>query len=193
MATFVDDIGISEICTAFGDLSIGTKVTNRSAFSVTLAAKMKYVKFGDLGQAYVELPEAIPYVSGGVALRSNTSFSTVCIREHRGSFGVYASRSLAEKPGSLAVVVYTRKAYFNDPEVNTEELFEPWIDYIIVAVLSTPAGVGGDGVMGTYRFTSNLAGGNNKYKPENGYTLDKAISDAKLCLEYENIWMTVAD
>jgi hypothetical protein len=175
-------------------MPIGTKVTHRNDFLIALIAKIDQTDFGTSGQVYIDLPEALLCVSGGLARREGVRH--VNVRAHRGQFGVYAPRVLAEPPEKLGVVVYTIKAYAADPEVDEEEVRNmTWgqIKYVIVAVLSTPAGVGGDGVMSTYRFTSNLAGGNNKYKPENGYTLDKAISDAKLCLEYENTWMTVAD
>jgi len=192
--TTVHEISVSNVCTAFDKMPIGTGVMHRNNFLTALLARIEQTDFGTLGQVYIDLPEALLCVSGGLARREGVRH--VNVRAHRGQFGVYAPRVLAEPPEKLGVVVYTIKAYLADPEVDEEEarsLIWSQAKYVIVAVLSAPKGVGGDGVMGTYRFTSNLASGNNKYKPENGYTLDKAISDAKLCLEYENTWITVAD
>ena len=192
--TSVREIGASSVCTAFEKMTIGTKVTHRNSFLAMLATKIDKTDFGNLGQAYINLPEALPFVSGSLARRAEVRDAHV--RVHRGHFGAYAPRALAERPDKLGVVVYTIDAYLRDPEVDAEEVQNMlWgeIKFVIVAVLATPAGAGGNGVMGTYRFTSNLAGGNNRCKPENGYSLDLAIKEAKMCLEYETTWMTVAD
>jgi len=184
---------VSQVCSAFNVCAIGTKVVNSDDFLDRLRTMVVSADFGSLGQKYINFPGGRDYVLGGLARRSRVTPETLCVRRHRGNFGVYASRAIAEEPDKLGVVVYTVAGYLNDPEVDHSEILDRGTTHAIVAVLSMPAGVGGDGVMGTYRFTSNLASGNNKYKPENGYTLDKAISDAKLCLEYENTWITVAD
>ena len=88
-------------------------------------------------------------------------------------------------------MVYTEDAYCKDPDVTAPEVFDHGCDeYVHVAVL---ANRGPKAPLGAYRFVHNLAGGNNAFKPENGYTLDKAIEQAKEIVAYGHDWITVAD
>lgn len=184
------NIGLADIVTAHKEKTVGSKVTD-PRFWCMLEAAVKTHVFPESGQALIELPEGIPYVSGGVAHRDGVPFEGYHIVNYREGPGLFADRKYAAEVNTLSVVVYTRAAYLADPDVTAEEVFERGCDdYVLVAIL---AASGPKPPLSAYRFVHNLAGGNNDFKPENGYTLAKAIEQAKEIVAYGRDWITVAD
>lgn len=193
----------SNICSAL-DLAgvIGSKVINAEEFLVVL---MKAVAAHDFskdripGQAYLVLPDAIPFVSSGVGHRQPGAESYV-LREYRGRVNAFLRRECAAPVTECAVVVYTMQAYLDDPDVTpaeisriTElallgsELAGSDTTYVIVAVLASS---GGPSRLSPHRFTANLAGGNHEAQV---WTADEIREKAQEIMRYENEWTTVAD
>jgi hypothetical protein len=187
-------ISHSNIVSAFASNTIGTKVTEPEAFHTVLINALRlYTDYGN-GQLTVPLPLALPYVSCGIVPRKDLPLSAYVVREHRGEVGLFANRKyVVGKPKSLAAIVYTAAAYKSDPQVTKEEglrITDEQADFVLVAVLASLGGAQG---LSSQRFVRNLAGGNNRYSPDNGYTIDQAIQEAKEVEAYERDWITVAD
>ena len=112
----------------------------------------------------------------------------------RGVVSLYLKREKAATADSVAAVVYTKDAYLLDPEVKDspegKRVLESDATHVLVAVL---ASAGPKAPVGFERFVKNLAGGNRKYSPDQGYTLEKAIAEARAVAEYHDEWCTVAD
>lgn len=184
-------IGVSEIVTALDDQTIGTKIVNKEAFMTSLAKAIAGFEFPADRQGFVPLPEATTFVSCGVARRPELTLEDYIVREYRGTTALFARRGKAAPAESLAAIVYTRDAYLADPEVDEAEAERIGdAEFVLVAIL---ASVGPKPPVGSHRFVRNLAGANRAYSPEQGYTLDKAIEEAKAIVKYENDWITVAD
>ncbi len=186
---------ISGVANAFTMRTVGTKVNDAPAFMVALEAAVSGYTFPANGQGFVSLPEsAFPFVSCGIAPRKALPLTAYVAREHRGEVILCASRLYAGKVASLNVVVYTADAYKVTAQVTAEEaarITSEGADFVIVAIL---AGCGDPKPpVSSHRFTRNLAGGNERYSPDNGYTLGQAIQEAQEISAYENDWITVAD
>jgi hypothetical protein len=183
-------VGMSNILTAHKDKTVGSKIIDNRFWAV-LEQAIKGHAFPENGQAYIPLPEAIPYVSSGVARRADVPLEGYHIVSYREGPSLYVDRKYAAPVDHLAVVVYTKEAYAIDPDCTPEEVeAQEANDYVLVAVLASS---GPKAPLSAYRFVHNLAGGNNEFKPENGYTLEKAIEKAKEIVAYGRDWITVAD
>lgn len=179
---------------------VGTKVVDSLEFTKALNAAVGKHDFtkGDVpGQAVIPLPKSAWHtVSCGVAKRSSLKPEDYIVREHRGEVELFAPRSTAERDiQAVVVVVDTVAAYLADPDVDNDPAEAARIEqmkatHVLVAVI---AAAGPKPPVSSHRFVRNLAGGNNAYKAENGYTLEKAIEEAKKIAEYEKEWVTVAD
>jgi hypothetical protein len=182
---------ISCVCHAFNHDAVGTKVNDPGLFDRLLAQELQIYQFPANGQGFVTLPEAVPLVSCGVARRRDIPLSGYVVRAWRGEVDLFASRRYAAKADSVHVVVYKGDVYRADPQVSAEEA-ERVRDaaYVIVAVLAT---VGPKPPLSSHRFVRNLAGGNQKYSIESGYSLEAAIEEARQIVEYEKDWITVSD
>jgi hypothetical protein len=188
------NIGISNIVTAFDEKTIGSKVINSYEFIMDLSNSIREFQelFLNNGQALIPLKNP-DNVSCGIALRSGIPLEGFHAKLYRDEVSLYAKRNYALKADHISAVVYTIQAYKADPQVSLEEvkeLEEKQVDYVLVAVL---ASVGPKPPMGSGRFVRNLAGGNNRYKSENGYTLEQAITEAQEIVSYEQRYITVAD
>lgn len=183
----------SNICSAFEERTIGTKVTRAQDF---LAEVERVVATHDFttdrvpGQALLQVPGAVPFVSAGVGQRTSNP-SDYVLREHRGRVGAYLKRSLASSVRSCAVVLYTRRAYFQDPDIDPAEAAR--IDaadptHVLVAVLAST----GDSTspLPPYRFVWNLAGGNREAAL---WSADEIRAKAKEIITYDQGWAGVAD
>lgn len=191
-------IGVSNVCTAFEKSGVGTRVLDRAHFMEGLEEAVEDHRFPINGQATVQLDPSYfgRDVSCGVARRQDLKPDDYVVREWRGEIGLFARRRFAANVKSLPVIVYTRAAYLADPDVQKDS-DEHWrvyqdatITHVIVAVR---ASAGPEPTVSSHRFVRNLSGGNNAYSPTAGYTLDKAIADAKAIEAYEREWVTVAD
>jgi hypothetical protein len=183
---------ISSVCQAFSSGPVtGTRVTDYYKFIRLLTMKFNSCPQPSDGQYFVNLPEGIPYVSCGVARRPNIPLDGYVIRDWRGEVGLFAKRTFAAKAESLSVIVYTATAYNLDPQVSAEETKRVGdATHVIVAVL---AAIGPKPTISSHRFVRNLAGGNNHYSPDTGYTLRQAIDEAKTIVDYEKEYVVVSD
>jgi len=186
-------IGISDILTAFNDLTIGSKVISKKRFLNDLndeIAEIDFNSFNVPGQAYVQLPDQFcSYVSAGVGRRT-TSPDDYVVRVHREKIGLYLKRKFAAEVRSVAVVVYTREAYLNDPDIIEKEA--GWINsrgytHMLVAVLASS---GPPSPLTPNRFIHNLAGGNNEALQ---WTADEIRAKAKEIADYSSEFCIVAD
>ena len=186
-------IAVSNICTAFDEVAVGTKVKGKKSFMSILEKALETYVFPDNGQGFISLPEGKETVSSGVALRSTVPSHNYFVTNWREEMEVFASRKCAAPVENLNVVVYTRIAYTLDSQVSEDEARRIRLDgatHIIVAVL---ASVGPKPPVSSSRFVRNLAGGNARYTAAEGYSLDEAIREAKEIVAYEKEWVTVSD
>jgi hypothetical protein len=192
----------SDICTAFDPTGvIGSKVIDYG-FNDVLRVAIRAHDFSKdriPGQGFLQIPDAVPFVSAGVGLFSANPDHFV-LREHRGKVSAYLKREYAAPVEGCAAVVYTLEAYLRDPDVTKEEtaritaialLSDDNVAsddlFVVVAVLAFS---GPQSQLSPYRFTANLAGGN---KEAQVWTADEIRAKAKAIMEYDNAWVTVAD
>lgn len=160
-------IGTSDTVQAFDTTAVGTRVLDKGKFMALLekaVASFDTSKDTQEGQHFVMLPaEACELVSAGCGKHTGKAEDYV-VRMWRGEPSLYLKRQFSEKPTGVAVVVYTRKAYQLDPEVNAERFLKAFPtdehSHCIVAVL---AFAGPKPPVGVSRFVANLAGANNEY------------------------------
>jgi hypothetical protein len=182
----------SDICSALNPRSIGSKVTDVRFFDVFDKAVAEHDFSTDRvpGQAFIKLDDAVvPYVSAGVGPRSKNPDDYV-LREHRGIVGPYLKREFAAKVTGCAVVVYTYRAYFQDPDVTPAEaarINSAEATHVLVALL---AFAGPDSPLPPYRLVWNLGGGNREASL---WTADEIRAKAKAAIDYDNAWVSVAD
>jgi len=185
----------SNIVTAFDSKAIGSKVTSPKSFLAALEqalAEHDQSKARVPGQFFVTLPKiAHQFVSSGVGERTLNPDDYV-VRVHRGQANLYLKRTKAAPVESLAVVVYTKEAYLNDPDVKNEpeeikRIQASEAEYVIVAVLSSS---GPKAELTPYRFVHNLAGGNNEALD---WTADEIRTKAEEIKAYHDKWCVVAD
>ena len=141
------------------------------------------------GQAVLDTPGAVPYISGGVGRRRKDP-SDYVLREHRGIVLAYLKRDFAEPPTGCSLVVYTRDAYFRDPDVTPAEaarIDSEGATHVLVAVLGRS---GPDSPLPPYRLVWNLAGGNLEAAL---WSAEEIHARAKAAIAYDNEWVTVAD
>jgi len=185
-------IAASDIVSAFNDHTIGSKVTDHTNFMSVAATAIREYDFASQkvpGQGFVMYPELVPFVSAGVGPRSKNASDYVC-REHRGRVDAFLRREFAAPVTGCALVVYTRDAYFRDPDVTPAEAAR--IDalsptHVLVAVL---AFAGPESPLPPYRLVWNLAGGNLAAAL---WSAEEIHEKAKAAIAYDNEWVTVAD
>ncbi len=183
-------IGSADIVTADKNKTVGSKIIS-VFFWEHLARAIGDFQFPENGQALIPMNDAVDTVSCGVARRVEVPLAGYHIVEYREGPTMFVDREYAASTKSLSCVVYTKAAYVANPDCTPEEAERVKdYDYILVAVL---ASAGNGSPLSAGRFVHNLAGGNNAFKPENGYTIEKAIEDAKAIVAYGKEWVTVAD
>lgn len=189
-------LDISNTLTAFDRETVGSKVTKPMKFISVLREKIAATDFDEQrvpGQAYIPLPEGIHYVSCGVGVGTDDPDDYV-IRKHRDNVSMYLKREHAAPAKDLAVVVYTKEAYLDDPDVQDDEdelarATASNADYFLVAVL---ASAGGESPYTPGRFVRNLAGGNNEALEWSGNEIREKAEEIVAYYDDEG-WMTVAD
>lgn len=204
-------IGFSNICTAFRNRAIGTKVMDHEAFMQILRQRIQTFDWSQCkvpGQAFISMDEAIPFVSCGNRPSKDLTESHLVGRIHRRKPGVYAVRHAYGHPKatSVSVVLYTKDAYNTDPDV-VKEGDKTTCDYVVVAVLSS---CNGQQPYPPSVFVHNLAGGNKAFWPKTrpsenlaSEPMDNLIADvnllhwliaeAKKCEEGKEGYILVAD
>lgn len=182
----------SDICSAFQDQAIGSRVTQPRAFLLVVQSAIEKHDFSKdriPGQALLSVPDAVPWVSSGNGRKSPDADRYHC-REHRGVVSAYLKREFAEPAVGCDVVVYTREAYLNDPDVTPKEFARIGdATHVIVAVLAY-ADEKQKSPLPPYRLVWNLAGGNHEAAL---WTADEIRAKAKEAIAYNNDWSTVAD
>ena len=181
-------------CSAFpsSNATIGSRVTNAEGFTDAALAAIAAHDFTTgkvVGQGFSMCPDAVPFVSAGVGRRSTDASHYNC-REHRGVVTAFLKREYAADVTGVALVVYTRDAYMQDPDVTMEECVRVDLTgatHVLVAVL---AFAGPDSPLPPYRLVWNLAGGNREAAV---WTADEIRAKATAAIEYDNQWVTVAD
>jgi hypothetical protein len=144
--------------------------------------------FSPAGQAYIEMSDKCnDLVSSGVGKRTMNPDDYV-VRVHREKVGLFLNRKFASKVDEVAIVVYTKEAYLNDPDISEQEMerIKPYT-HILVAVL---ASCGIHSPLTPGRFTRNLAGGNREALL---WSADEIRQKAKVIAEYSNDWCVIAD
>lgn len=187
-------IALSNICTAFQAAGvIGSKVLDGVEFFRILEHAVAAHDFSQdriPGQGFIQLPTTGSLVSAGVGRRREDPQDYV-LREYRGRVAAFLKREFAAETQSCAVVVYTKDAYLNDPDITPEEtrrieLLDPPVTHLLVTVLASA----GPSQLSPHRFTANLAGGNHEAQ---AWTADEIRAKAKAIMEYDDEWVTVAD
>lgn len=193
------EIEIANIVTAFKKETIGTKVLDYDKFYQNLRKAINdfdWTQCKTPGQAVVDLvPYSngdLSYVSGGIGKKTVNPYNYV-IRSYREGPHMFLKREFAEPPTSLKVVLYTKEAYLNDPDVINDkkewDLFNALgCKYVIVAILASVV----DSYVSPYRFVANLAGGNRDYE-EGKMTYKQLVELAKRVKQFSDSWITVAD
>jgi hypothetical protein len=183
---------LATIVTAFSPETIGTKVTDPAAFLAVLekaVQKHNFMANRVPGQGFIDLPEAVPFISSGIGKRLDNPEAYVA-RSYRGRVDAYLKRAFAEPATGCAAIVYSFGAYAADPDVSAKETARARKEeatHILVAVLSfTAAGA----AYGAHRFVANLAGGN---KEALTWTADEIRQKAVETNKFETEWAVVAD
>ena len=185
-------IAFSNICSANCSEAIGSKIINDEGFCDATCKAIEEYDFTACrvpGQGFIHLPkEASKFVSAGVGPRSTDPRDYV-LREHRGIVTPYLKREFAAPVTGVALVVYTREAYIRDPDITPAEV-ERIRDatHVIVAVLAYAGPESSP--LPPYRLVWNLAGGNLEALT---WTIEEVRAKAKAAIEYDNLWVTVAD
>jgi hypothetical protein len=185
-------IAFSDICSANRSETIGSKIIDDEGFCTAMCKAIEEYDFSSCrvpGQGFIHLPkEANVSVSAGVGPRSKNPQDYV-LREHRGIVSAYLKREFAAPVTGVSLVVYTVEAYLKDPDVTPEEAKRIRdATHIIVAVLAYAGPESSP--LPPYRLVWNLAGGNLEALT---YTADEIRAKAKEAIDYDNLWVLVAD
>jgi hypothetical protein len=205
---------VSEICTAFNEAAIGSRVLAERFhdFLEILTNTIGEHKFPESGQAKILLPAVTnEMVSCGVAKRANLTANDFVAREYRGKVSLFAKREFAAKTESIFAIVYTVEAYLKDPDLTPQEaarMAMKQYTHVLVALLAHAGPK--DVPYGSRVLVHNIAGGNNEFIPktkpgdlEKGVDLTLVGHDlrmlhrwielAKASEQYELDWAKVAD
>jgi hypothetical protein len=182
-------LGYSNIVTAFNKFTVGTKVTDNINFFKVLRAAVDTYDFEKdrvPGQAFLILPEAIPYVSAGDGLQTQNPDDYIPVL-YRGNVELFLRREKAGQTKFCAAVVYTKSAYEADPDWDgSEQEALKGCTHVLVAVIGSS---GPKSPLSPYRLVYNLAGGNNEVLKWNA---DEIRAKAKESLDYWNKYAVVA-
>lgn len=199
-------IMISDICEAFQSEAVGSKVrpAMETHFMKALDEAISDYDFSGgkvPGQAVIELPSKVNnWVSPGSWKRGSTDLMDFILRKYRGEVGMYLRRKRNMTSARVRCVVYTLRAYENDPDYSEAErgrvlhfFGAAWPKtanngYVLVAVLADPDP--NPSTVSYSRFVKNLAGANNEYSV---MSKDEVVSLAKKVVDYRSLYMGVAD
>jgi len=182
----------SNIVSAFGNRTIGTKVIDEDGFMSFLQECIKKHDSSKdkLGQHVIPMPsEAFKTISAGVGIRTQDPNDYI-LRFYRGKVSAYLKREKAAMVESLAAIVYTTEAYLSDPDVGEREARRIKFSnatHVLVAIL---ASAGPDSPLSPSRLVHNLAGGN---KEAQQWSTDEIREKAFESREYHDEWVVVAD
>lgn len=187
------ELVICNICTAFEEKTVGSKVIKLPFFMAALKEALKNydtTKDRVLGQHFLVLPKQTnEYVRCGVGKHTH-KLEDYGLSEHRGRIGVFLKANHAAPTQSVSAVVYTLEAYAKDPDVNLEELksFQDCgATHVIVAILASAENTSPYPV---WTFVRNLAGANHEAQL---WSADEIRTKAQAIATYWETWSTVAD
>jgi hypothetical protein len=139
------------------------------------------------GQHFLQLPkECIPLVSCGVGKRTLDPQDYVPALD-RGYVNTYLKRSKALPVTGVAAIVFTREAWYADPECAGMEM-PPDVTHVLVDVLAFSDGP--PPPLTPHRFVENMAGGN---KAQMNATKEELHAEAEQVASYDRTWCVVAD
>ncbi len=185
---------LTGVADAFTENTVGTKVKDPVLFFHHMNIAVTERDFETQkcpGQAKISVQNLIPYISCGVGLRTKNP-SDFIPRLHRGVVEMFLKREFAERADDCSIVVYTRAAYLNDPQVkrNLEEVENIEVSdctHVLVAIIGS---AGPDPQVSNNRFVSGLAGDNNESAL---WSLEEIHNRAREVRDYNEQWCTVAD
>jgi hypothetical protein len=184
----------SSLITAFSPQTIGTKVIDHKGFRREMCRAVYDHDFSRdriPGQALIEVPRAIPFVSSGVGKHIDEPEAYV-LRSHRGKVHMYLHREFAAPVDRCAIVAYTMAAYLDDPDIEetpgeADRILDEDPTHVLVAILAYS---GNQTALSPYRFVKNLAGGNHEAL---AWTADEIRAKACEIANYTDTWSVVAD
>ena len=163
-------IARASILSCFDAVTVGTKVVDADAFMAaveTAVANVDFTKTGTPGQSFIPLPgEALSTVSCGVGLRTDNP-ADYALLNYRGVVTPFLLREHALQAERLAVSVYTKEAYLNDPEVkeNADEVArieaDEEITHVLIAVI---ASAGPESPRSPERLVAAMSGENREFE-----------------------------
>lgn len=185
-------LGISGVCKAFDDACVGTRVvsTQRDFVKCAIADALASFNMPANGQSFIPLMGGIcEAVYSGDDTRDGLTAKSIVVKEWRGELMMFARRR-ALPATFVAAIVYTREAYFADPEVDEAERVRLGdATHVLVALLGIRGPKPG---LSSMRFVRNLAGGNVSFAPgQRSY--EDFVTMVKEIVAYETSWITVAD
>ena len=189
----------SNIVTAFEEKTIGSKVIDTNVFGFLLNKAIEEHDFSrdkTPGQGMLDLTMSISLpvlqscVSGGIGKKTD-NISDYIIRIYRGNPCLFLKRDKSEPVTSVRVLVYTKEAYINDPDVindpeESKRIIGSDCTHVLVAVFAEVV----SSVVSPFRFVANLAGGNRDYEK---MTKEELVELAQKVKQHTEQWSTVAD
>ncbi len=184
----------SKLVSAFNDLTVGTKVTDKEGFDKTAIEVISQFDFASQrvpGQGFIPCDDLAPFISAGVGRRTGNPDDFI-VRVYRGQADLYLRRHAAAEVERAAIIVYTREAYLADPDVTNDEGELSLIErsaatHVLVSVLGF---AGPKAPLSPYRLVHNLAGGNHEALAWNGDEIRTKAAESKA---YWDEWCVVAD
>lgn len=176
----------------FAGSAVGTVVTRGERLLRLIEDTILDRPMPEDGQAFFVLADtARTMATAGVAPRTQDPEDYVP-RVHRGEVGLYLDRDrFAAKdlvPDAVAVVVYTLKAYLEDPQTTPaqkDEVVAAQAEHVLITVLGMR---GPEAPVTPERFAFNLAGGNNAALAASA---DKLRAEAREVAAYFRTWCVV--
>ena len=193
-------IMISDICQAFNENGVGSKVkpemhTHFKKALVYAILNHDFSKDKFPGQSIVELPKTVnDCVFPGTWVRGSKDPNDYVLRSYRGEVGMYMKRTSEMKTHRISCVVYSKEAYEKDPDFDEHEamhvgdFFGREGGFVLVAVLADCDCI--KSTVSYSRFVKNLGGANNEYSK-----MDKleVVELAKKVVSYRSKYIGVAD
>lgn len=188
-------IGVSSRVLVFRPECIGARVLRPEQFMSILEAVVAAHDFASErtpGQGYIAMPqESYRLVSSGVGKRTEEP-SNCILRGDQGRVESFLNRRLSEPVVSLTVVVYTRDAYLNDPDVgkNPAEVASATASDATHFMVEVIASAGDDAPFALRAFLASLAGDD---KGASGSVPREVRELARAIQLHDDTWMVVAD
>lgn len=188
----------SEIVSAYGEGTIGSKILDIVAFDIFLRGAVSFEDWtrGSPVRMLTLPSEAFATVSAGDGPRSDDPLDYV-IRSHRGRVSAFLRREKAGEVEELKCLVFTREAYCSDPEVGeSEKKRVEAATHVLVAIHACAAP---SAPLSPYRLVSNLSGSSNQWIFRDGDLtqamefIERVEQAAVTSISHDSEWSVVAD